>query len=295
MAQAKARIFKTGNIIDYTPSGAVTGGTPTDLGGGLIGVPSSDVAASSEAGFIISGVFAIEATTATGSAGDDVYWDSDGSPYGGTASSGAATTDISAGDLWIGKLSADKGATDADAYVILNGVDYGDIKNVYGAGDGAGAELVDVAGTFVAYPNTVTVPVANLQKGDLIHIMAQVLCADYHSEEELDVKVLFGTEAILQTGDVVIAADDDVIHIDLWVHILTAGASGAISVRGRWAKDLNGTVTDYIVSPTGSNKAGLSVDISDDIVIQLQGDYKNAHADQESYGFLTVVCHKAAL
>ncbi|MCP4712484.1 MAG: DUF2190 family protein [Planctomycetes bacterium] len=289
---AKARIYKSGNTVDHTPAGAVTGGTPTDIGGGLVGVPSQDVAASSEAGFRVSGVFAIACTSATGSAGDNVYWDSDGDPYGGTAGTGACTTDVSASDLWLGKLTAASAATDADSYVLLNGVDVDEIRNTYGAGDGAGAELVDVAGTFVDYANTATVPVSCLEKGDVVHIMGTVLAADFHTQEELAIKVLFGTEAILSTGDVVIVADDDTITFDLWVHVLTAGASGKISVRGTWQTDLDGTVVCYVVAPTGSNKAGLSEDISDDIIVKIQGDYKNAHADQESYCFLTVQTNK---
>ena len=117
---AKARIFKSGNAVDYTPASAVTGGTPTQIAGGLVGVPNQDVAASATAGFRVEGVFNIACTVAVGNAGDNVWWDANGSPYGGTALSGACTTIASDGDFWLGILAEDSGATDADSKVILN-------------------------------------------------------------------------------------------------------------------------------------------------------------------------------
>lgn len=151
-----------------------------------------------------------------------------------------------------------------------------------------GAELVEVCGTFVDFPNTYTIPAEQLTAGATFHINGYVLAADFHTQEELDIKVLWGTEVLLQTGDVVIAADDDVIMFDIYVTVWKAGASGIIQRWGKWLKDLNGTITNYTLTNGGAAKAGASEDMSSDITIKVQGDYKNAHADQEAYCFFIV-------
>lgn len=151
------------------------------------------------------------------------------------------------------------------------------------ANKAAGAELVDSAGAFVAYPHTYTLDGAKLHIGDVIRIKGTVLAADFNADEELNIKVLFGTEALLTTGDVVIVANDDTITFDLEVTVETLGATGTIKTVGKWETDLNGTVVNYIVAPGGAAKAGVTEDISGDIVIQVQGDYQTAAEDQESY------------
>jgi len=118
----KAQNHKPGDMMDYTEPGsaAVTGGTPTQITDAIVGIPPSDIAKSGSDSLQIGGIIKIEATTSKGNAGDNVWYDSNGSPYGGTASSGAATTDASVGDFWIGTLAKDKSATDTHAYVFLN-------------------------------------------------------------------------------------------------------------------------------------------------------------------------------
>jgi len=150
-------------------------------------------------------------------------------------------------------------------------------------------ELVDVAGTDVAYVEaTYTLDGSRLRVGDIIRIQATVLAADFHTEEEVLVKLWLGTEILLTTGDVVIVANDDTITIDFSVLIHTIGSSGKILPFGKWDTDLSGTVVNYIIAPTGSNRAGIGEDISGDVVIKVTGDYKNAHADQESYCWMKV-------
>jgi len=124
MANPKARIWKPGDVIDYTnTSTLLSGGTPTQLSDGIVGIPPSDIAATTGKGVLqVEGIIAIEATTSVGNVGDNVWYDENGSPYGGTASSGAASTDATVGDYWIGTLAAAKGATDKLAYVRLNKV-----------------------------------------------------------------------------------------------------------------------------------------------------------------------------
>jgi len=154
-------------------------------------------------------------------------------------------------------------------------------------GNVTGTDLVDSAGAFVDYAETVTIDGSLLREGDIIDINMLVIIDDFHTEEELDVKLelIDGTNdpLLVHTSDVVIAADNDYIRADVKVRVVTAGESGKIiwdalvhtNLNSTLAL-LNGTVED------GVSLAGSTLDLSDDIVITASGDYKNAHADQES-------------
>jgi len=114
--------YQEGNYIDYTNTGnAITAGTPTLIGGDIVGIPQGDIAATNGTGAMqVKGIAKIVATTAVGNIGDPVWWDSDGDPYGGTSGSGAATTLGYAGNFFVGYLTKAKGATDTHAFVMLN-------------------------------------------------------------------------------------------------------------------------------------------------------------------------------
>jgi len=116
----KAQYYKPGDVIDHTASGAVTGGNPTEVTTGVIGIPASDIADTDTDSLLVGKIIKIECDTSVGNIGDNIWYDSNGSPYGGTASSGAATTIASSGDYWLGTLAAATGATDTHAYVRLN-------------------------------------------------------------------------------------------------------------------------------------------------------------------------------
>jgi len=173
-----------------------------------------------------------------------------------------------------------QGFTGADHRIVYD-PNRSDCQLVY-ATTAAGAELVDTEATFVDFPGTVTLSGEELKAGDVIHIQGMVLFADFNSGDTMDLKVLLGTEAILQTGDVTPAANDDTISFDLWVTVNTAGSSGKIKVVGKWETDLNGTVVNHIVAPTGAAKE-LAEDISGDVLIKCQGDYSAEHEDNEAY------------
>jgi len=173
-----------------------------------------------------------------------------------------------------------EGLTGADHRIVLD-VNRADAQLIF-AKTAAGAELVDAAATFVDFPGTVTIAGENLHAGDRLHVFGQILFADFNSGDTMDLKVLLGTEAILQTTDVTPAANDDTITFDLWVTVDTAGSSGKLKVTGHWWTDLNGTVVDHIVSPTGAAKQ-VSEDLSGDLVCKAQGDYSAEHADNEAY------------
>jgi len=121
MAAPKSYIYKAGDVIDHTATTDITGGAPTQIGdSGLVGLPQLDIDTGYSDSMTIGGIIAVEAAAAVGNVGDNVWFDSNGSPYGGTASSGAATTVASSGDFWLGTLAVAKGATDSYAYVFLN-------------------------------------------------------------------------------------------------------------------------------------------------------------------------------
>lgn len=165
-------------------------------------------------------------------------------------------------------------------------------------GNITGTELVDVAGTFVDYVEHVTIDGSLLRRGDRIRIKGQVLAADFHTQEELDIKLNMtdgtNTLLLLHTGDVVIAANDDYIDFEVDVTIITAGASGKARWYGRCWTNLNGTIAlKNCTVEDGMSAAGSTFAPTTDVTITVQGDYKNAHADQESYAYLAVEVIKA--
>lgn len=89
MTQATYRA--PGKTVDYTPGSAVTAGdvVVTD---NRVGIALSDIAASTLGALAACGLFAIVKVTGAIADGADVFWDADGDPLGGTAGSGAATT-----------------------------------------------------------------------------------------------------------------------------------------------------------------------------------------------------------
>jgi len=154
-------------------------------------------------------------------------------------------------------------------------------------GNISGTDLVDVAGTFVDYAETVTLDGSLLRAGDIIKIGGWVIADDFHTEGELDIKIeiIEGTNdpLLLHTGDIVIAADNDFLRFDITTKVLTAGSSGKIIWSGLAFTSLNSTIA--LLNGTvedGISLAGSTLDMSGDIVLTASGDYKNAHADQES-------------
>jgi len=118
----EAQHFQEGDLQDYTPAAAVTGGQVINLAGEGVYAPV-DIAANVKGAVRRRGIAKIAGTSAVGNVGDPVWWDDDGDPVGGTAGSGAATTLASAGDYPIGSLAAAKAAADTHAYVRMNQYD----------------------------------------------------------------------------------------------------------------------------------------------------------------------------
>lgn len=113
MAQTAARSVSDGDAFDYTPVAAKTAGTIVEIGSRAFPLPI-DLAANELGALPVEGVWDVPKATGAISAGDGVYWDNDGTPNTGDASSGAATT-TSTTNTWLGIAVA--AAASGDTYV----------------------------------------------------------------------------------------------------------------------------------------------------------------------------------
>lgn len=120
----EAQNWQEGNLLDYTPGSAVVAGQVVQIGN-LAAICATAIAASVLGAAQVRGVVKVVAAAVTGAIGDVIGWDEDGDPYGGTASSGAATTMLQDADFILGSLVTAVTATDGVAYVLLN-----DVKDV---------------------------------------------------------------------------------------------------------------------------------------------------------------------
>jgi predicted RecA/RadA family phage recombinase len=117
----EAQNHAEGLTINHTPSSALSAGQMLKVGG-RAAFACEDIAASAEGAVQVQGLAKIAAGAVIGNVGDNVWWDDDGSPYGGVAGSGCATTNAAVGDFWIGILAKALTATDGEAIVALNEV-----------------------------------------------------------------------------------------------------------------------------------------------------------------------------
>jgi len=120
--QNQIQYYATGDSIDYTPSSAVTAGTPLEIGG-QAAVPANDIAANVKGAVQVKGNFKVVQKAEIISAGAGVWWDADGDPVGGTAGSGAATAtkQTGAADFFLGRCIETSAAADAQVAIELNG------------------------------------------------------------------------------------------------------------------------------------------------------------------------------
>lgn len=163
-----------------------------------------------------------------------------------------------------------------------------------------GTELVEVCGTFVEYAEQITFDGSALRAGDIIRVWGQVLAADFHTQEELDIKISMtdgsNTLLLLHTGDVVIAANADYVDFEAELKVISVGTSGKVRWHGRMWTNLNGTLAlKNGTVEDGMSAAGSTLDTTGDITVYAEGDYKNAHADQESYAYLNVQVLKGVI
>lgn len=117
MAQTPALLYSDDCAIDYTPGSAVAAGDVVLVGTIPLVAPVA-IPASTKGALATEGVYKVPQKAEIITAGDAVYWDVDGDPYGGTAGSGAATGTAAAGNL-MGVAVETTAATDTYVKVML--------------------------------------------------------------------------------------------------------------------------------------------------------------------------------
>lgn len=100
MAQTPVKFVAEGDKIDFTAGADATAGDVLVTNAAIVGVTTSaiDYSESTLGALAVEGVFDFPQAAEIITIGQDVYWDADGSPYGGTASSGAATANADGND-----------------------------------------------------------------------------------------------------------------------------------------------------------------------------------------------------
>ena len=141
-----------GDTIDYTPGAAVAAGTVLMIGTTVVTIVPVAIAATDTGATAVRGVFNVPKDNSNVAAGDALYWDVDGTPYGGEALSGAFTKTASTNPFAGIALEA-AGTTTGDVDMLLRSID----GSVPGAIGPTPVATVVVGGTAQANANAVTV------------------------------------------------------------------------------------------------------------------------------------------
>jgi hypothetical protein len=128
------------------------------------------------------------------------------------------------------------------------------------------------------FDKTVTLNGKRFKKGDVIHIRANVWVEDNNSSDTLTLKLYMGTEVIWNSGAVDVA-DNDHGFVDVYVTIMTIGASGKLGWHAIGALGVPGTIVPK--STINSTAGGETEDISGDVIVKMSATWSAAHADNE--------------
>ena len=157
MAQVPTINGPEGNAIDYTPSVAVTGGDVV-VQAGVVGVATTDIAASDLGSLSVTGLKFVPKTTAAWTVGLPVHWNASGDPDSGTAGTGAANQ--LGNGVYMGLAAIAAASGDDRGYVLLNAAGAsGANSSVTATTGGATTGLIPASATFA----TVTSDDANKQ------------------------------------------------------------------------------------------------------------------------------------
>jgi len=111
--------ISAGERVDHTPASALTGGQLIQLDGKNAAIPSQPIAASALGSVAVSGLFSGPYVGNACNVGDNLWWDANGTPYGGSAD-GALTNLGADGDFWVGTVTKAPSANDATVEYALN-------------------------------------------------------------------------------------------------------------------------------------------------------------------------------
>lgn len=114
----QATFIQAGTTFDHTPVGAIGAGDVVVLNAERCAVAKTPIAAGALGALATFGIFDAVKKQEALSAGDWLYWDADGDPYGGTAGSGALTATAADG-VSFGFAVADAEATDGTVRACL--------------------------------------------------------------------------------------------------------------------------------------------------------------------------------
>ena len=113
--------YKANDFIPITAAADITAGDPQQIvSKSLVGIPLNDIAAAAADDLLIKGVVRGWKVTGAMTDGQPIGWDDNGSPLGGTASSGAYTCDPTAVDFWVGTVTEDAAAAATEVKILLN-------------------------------------------------------------------------------------------------------------------------------------------------------------------------------
>lgn len=115
----EAQNIGEGLTINHTPTSALVAGQMIEING-KAAFACEDIAANTVGAVQIAGHAKIQAAAVVGNKGDNVWWDEDADPYGGTSGAGAITTNPAVGNFWVGTLTNALTATAGEAEVALN-------------------------------------------------------------------------------------------------------------------------------------------------------------------------------
>jgi len=151
MAQTPCVFRQIGDTIDYTPGTAVLAGTVVMLGTTVVTIVPVAIASTDKGATAVRGIFNVPKDNSNVSAGDALYWDDDGTEYGGGAT-GAFTKTVSTNPFAGIALEA-AGTTTADVEILLRSID----GSVPGALGPVPCATVVVGGTAQANANAVDI------------------------------------------------------------------------------------------------------------------------------------------
>lgn len=114
----QARFRHVGDSIDHTPGSDVAAGAVVVVGS-MVTVATRAIAANAPGALAVRGVFEFVKVTGAFSKGAKLYWDEDGDPLGGTAGTGALSTDSSVGE-YAGRAAQAAAETDETVLLLLS-------------------------------------------------------------------------------------------------------------------------------------------------------------------------------
>lgn len=123
----QALFLQDGHAIDYTPESAVAAGDVIVLDDTLVAIAKIPIAAGVLGALAVSGVYAMAKVNGSIDLGKALYWDIDGNPQGGTAGTGAVTTNAALGPF-AGWAVAAAGANDERVVMYLRSFTATDIS-----------------------------------------------------------------------------------------------------------------------------------------------------------------------